>query len=316
MARFLIRAAAFVLALTTFHVFAQDLTGRWSANDGGTYYIRQVGNELWWYGQSSDGGSSWTNVLHATVQGNRAVGRWSDVPHGQIHSAGEMELQVVSANRLVATRKTGGFGGSEWTRQGAIETGRSYTSQPRATTAVMSPPPGGMLDMLTIPNDRPVKVTSSVTLERGRWYVIEASGIITDWSDHKDGIDPVWCYAEWRCGKNGEHWQQLRIDDKGLSDHAGSTIPYNPQHVYRVRIQGQGRPLVAYASDAQNSWSDNAGAFTLRIYAEGGGGLQPFATPGRSYTSQPQAQPAASSRDQLKDALKKGMQDALKGMLK
>jgi hypothetical protein len=301
MARFLFRALALALALTTDAIAQQyDLTGRWSANDGGTYYIRQVGNDLWWYGESGDGGRSWTNVLHASLQGNRVVGRWADVPHGTIHSAGEMDIQVVSADRLVATRSTGGFGGREWTRQGA-------------PTASAPSAPGGVIDMLTIPNDKPLKVTSNVVLERGRWYVLEASGVITDWSDKKDGVDAVWCYAEWRCGKNGEAWNQLRIDDKGMSDLHGSTIPYNPQHVYRVRVQGQGKPLVAYASDAQNSWSDNAGSFTLRIYAEGGVAAGPETT-GRSYTSQPRAQPASGNKFQ--DALKKGMQDAVKGMLK
>ena len=305
MARYLFHAFTFALALTG-SAFAQqpDLTGRWTANDGGTYYIRQLGAELWWYGESGDGGNNWSNVLHATLQGNRAVGRWADVPHGGIHGAGEMELQVVSPNRLVATRKTGGFGGTEWTRQGA----------PVAAAPAL---PAGVLDMLTIPNDKPLKVTSNVVLERGRWYVLEATGVITDWSDHKDGVDAVWCYAEWRCGKAGEAWNQLRVDDKGLNDINGSALPYNPQHVYRVRIQGQGKPIVAYASDAQNSWSDNAGSFTLRIYAEGGVAAGPETT-GRSYTSQPrgaaQAQPASGNRFQ--DALKKGMQDAVKGMLK
>ena len=73
------------------------------------------------------------------------------------------------------------------------------------------------------------------------------AGVITDWSDHKDGVDAVWCYAEWRCGKNGEAWNQLRVDDKGLNDINGSALPYNPQHVYRVRIQGQGKPIVSPA---------------------------------------------------------------------
>jgi hypothetical protein len=278
--------------------FAQhDLTGKWTANDGGTYYIRQQGNELWWYGQSSDGGNSWSNVLHATVLGDRASGRWADVPHGTIHSSGEMDLQVISETKLVASRRTGGFGGSEWTRQGA----------PAAAA------PTGVLDTLTIPNDKPVKVTSNIVLQRGQWYVLEGAGVVSDWSDHKDGVDPVWCYAEWRCGKAGEAWQQLRIDDKGMAELHGSTIPYNPQHVYRVRIQGQGRPIVAYASDAQNSAGDNFGAFTLRIYAEGGVATGPEAI-GRSYTSQPRAQPTSGTN--LQDALKKGMQDALKGMLK
>jgi len=34
----------------------QDLTGTWTANDGGTYYITQIGNSVFWAGLSDDGG--------------------------------------------------------------------------------------------------------------------------------------------------------------------------------------------------------------------------------------------------------------------
>lgn len=123
-------------------------------------------------------------------------------------------------------------------------------------------------ETLVIPNDKPVKGKSATVLERGRWYVIEASGVISDWSDKKDGVDAVWCYAEWRCGKDGQVWSQLRIDDRGLPEIAGTPIPYNPQHTYQVRLQGQGKPVEIYCSDAQGSWSDNSGAFTVRIVPE------------------------------------------------
>ena len=61
----------------------QSLSGRWRCNDGGTYYLNQVGNTLWWYGESAEDGAFWTNVLHETIQGNRIVGEWSDVPSGR-----------------------------------------------------------------------------------------------------------------------------------------------------------------------------------------------------------------------------------------
>ena len=93
-----------------------NLTGRWRCNDGGSYFIRQVGSELWWYGQSRDGGATWSNVFHGRIQGNQVIGRWADVPHGRIQNAGEMSLQILGAHKLRATRRTGGFGGSEWTR--------------------------------------------------------------------------------------------------------------------------------------------------------------------------------------------------------
>jgi hypothetical protein len=93
-----------------------NLTARWNGNDGGRYFLRQVGNELWWYGMSGDGGASWTNVFQGRIEGNMVVGRWADIPHGRGTGHGEMHLQVLSPNHLRATHRTGGFGGSEWTR--------------------------------------------------------------------------------------------------------------------------------------------------------------------------------------------------------
>lgn len=127
---------------------------------------------------------------------------------------------------------------------------------------------GRALEILAIPNDKPVKVSTSSVLENGRWYLIEASGVISDWGHVKEGVDAVWCYAEWRCGKSGEVWNQLRIDEKGMPDIAGKPIPYNPQHIYQVRYLGQGKKIEFYALDAQGSWSDNSGAFTVKITPE------------------------------------------------
>ena len=93
-----------------------NLTGRWNCNDGGRYFLRQVGNEFWWYGMSGDGGAGWSNVFQGRVEGNMVRGQWADVPHGRAMSHGEMHLQILSPNHLRATHRTGGFGGSEWTR--------------------------------------------------------------------------------------------------------------------------------------------------------------------------------------------------------
>jgi len=117
-----------------------------------------------------------------------------------------------------------------------------------------------------IPNNAPVKVTSTTILESGKWYIIEASGTISDWGDQTEGVDAVWCYAEWRCGPDGEVWDQLRIDDKGMTEIAGKTIPYNSSHIYRVKYQGQGKPVVFYCSDAQWSSDGNSGSFSVKIY--------------------------------------------------
>ena len=99
-----------------FYLADVNLTGQWRANDNGFYYIRQVGNEIWWYGESSNGGSSWSNVFHGYINGNKIEGSWVDVPKGGIRQNGEIVLEVVSSRRLRAVSRTGGFGGNEWTR--------------------------------------------------------------------------------------------------------------------------------------------------------------------------------------------------------
>lgn len=93
-----------------------NFSGRWRSNDGGIYHIKQIGNELWWYGESGDKGASWSNVFHGFIGKQEIAGKWVDVPKGRVNSQGEMTVQIASPDRLVSVRKTGGFGGSVWTR--------------------------------------------------------------------------------------------------------------------------------------------------------------------------------------------------------
>lgn len=41
---------------------------------------------------------------------------WGDVPKGSIMNSGVLVLKVTNDNKLEALHKTGGFGGSVWTR--------------------------------------------------------------------------------------------------------------------------------------------------------------------------------------------------------
>jgi len=106
-----------LIILATAAVHGQSLTGTWKCNDGGTYFIRQDGNELWWFGRSPNG-ASFTNVFHGTIRRDVIEGTWADVPPGSARHSGELILQIRSDNRLVRTRQTGTFSGSEWTREG------------------------------------------------------------------------------------------------------------------------------------------------------------------------------------------------------
>jgi hypothetical protein len=99
-----------------------DFTGKWNCNDGGTYYLRQVGNTLYWYGEKSGTNPSWSNVYKGRIIGSQIKGHWADVPKGRTSSQGVLNLIVQqNGNVLKAQRKTGGFGGSNWTKTGVSE---------------------------------------------------------------------------------------------------------------------------------------------------------------------------------------------------
>lgn len=100
-------------------VAPRDLNGVWQANDGGTYYVRQIGNDVWWVGMSGDNGRTWTNVFKGVRHGNAVTGQWADVPRGNIQSGGNLSLSLRTGSSgaiFEFTRSTvsGGFGGSRW----------------------------------------------------------------------------------------------------------------------------------------------------------------------------------------------------------
>lgn len=98
---------------------ASPLNGRWRADDGGTYYVRQIGRDVWWLGESADNGASWSNIFFGKWDAatGTITGTWMDIPKGSARSSGELVLQVVGNGRLFrAARQSGGFGGRIWRR--------------------------------------------------------------------------------------------------------------------------------------------------------------------------------------------------------
>ena len=114
-----ITGLAIVLLLCS--VSAADLTGTWSLDVGGNFYIRQIGNDIWWYGESSATNPSWSNVAHGVLSDEYIFLDWADVPKGGNAKSGTLQLDVVNLNELRAIEETGGFGGSEWTRVGRFD---------------------------------------------------------------------------------------------------------------------------------------------------------------------------------------------------
>jgi hypothetical protein len=115
---------ALIIVATTLFTFtgaaqakaASDLTGVWTCNDGGTYYLRQTSSTLMWYGENNPNNPSFSNVARGTINGNTINLVWMDVPKSPKMNSGILKLSIASDNELQAVYKTGGFSGSDWTR--------------------------------------------------------------------------------------------------------------------------------------------------------------------------------------------------------
>lgn len=100
-----------------------DLTGRWQGNDGGIYYIREIGADIWWLGSNTfKVGEGFTNVMHGSRNDSNHPpiiwGQWSDVPMGQTKASGYLGTIIdPTGTKLTRFNSLGDFfGGSEWTR--------------------------------------------------------------------------------------------------------------------------------------------------------------------------------------------------------
>jgi len=114
-------ALSFGLVVATASAQGVDLTDVWYCDDGGIYYVRQLGKEIWWYGEQSSGRIPlFSNVARGTLEteeaGNMLHLQWVDVPRGRTGGSGTLTIRVESNNKMVAVHKSGGFSGSVWTR--------------------------------------------------------------------------------------------------------------------------------------------------------------------------------------------------------
>jgi len=102
----------------------EDLTGTWTSETRGTYYVRQVGTTVWWMGQSQDGGASYTNVFNGVRSGDQITGFWADLPAGKNMGSGSLTLSISRTGGNVEIRKvkeTGGFGEWLWKKRGQLQ---------------------------------------------------------------------------------------------------------------------------------------------------------------------------------------------------
>jgi len=109
-------------------VVTVSLTGTWLANDGATYWIRQIGACVWWTGFSGTPdtptmGRSFANVYLGTAtvvkSSVRIKGEWADVPRGATSGSGPLSLlaRPDTLGRFnVLVRTSGGSTASSWKR--------------------------------------------------------------------------------------------------------------------------------------------------------------------------------------------------------
>ncbi len=78
---------------------AKDLNGYYESDDGGAYFIRQIGNKVYWFGEAPNG--AWANVLAGEVDGNQIHGRFWDVPKGKTKGLGEITLVITNDGKTL-----------------------------------------------------------------------------------------------------------------------------------------------------------------------------------------------------------------------
>jgi hypothetical protein len=104
-----------------------ELTGAWLGSEGGNYYLRHVGDCVWWFGTEVDdiqpgviGQPGFANVASGRFDGGLLVVEWADIPLGNVLGGGGLTFVYDAANdRLLLTEQRGDwvpFGGTELTR--------------------------------------------------------------------------------------------------------------------------------------------------------------------------------------------------------
>ena len=97
--------------------FFANLTGVWAANDNSTYYVRQLGDTIWWLALSSDEGHSEAHVFHGVFSSGEAsfTGSWADVPLGTLFGGGALTVNAPQGAKSITLNKaSGGAFASTW----------------------------------------------------------------------------------------------------------------------------------------------------------------------------------------------------------
>jgi hypothetical protein len=124
---------------------SSTLTGAWSGNDGGTYYIRHVGNCVWWFATTLEdltagrtGQIGLSNVATGRIQGTHIEVEYVDLPAGEAPAGGGgLTLEYDVNNDLLTITEQRG----DWTKYAATTLTRiRQPASPEASPSVSASP--------------------------------------------------------------------------------------------------------------------------------------------------------------------------------
>jgi hypothetical protein len=127
-----------------------ELTGAWAGNDSGTYYIRQVGDCVWWFGTEVRevelgpiNQRGFANVASGRIVGTQLDLEWADVPLGDTVNGGGLTFTYDrERDELRLAEQRGGdipFGGTVLTRIKPDATSSATPSAAPSATSSATP---------------------------------------------------------------------------------------------------------------------------------------------------------------------------------
>jgi M6 family metalloprotease-like protein len=205
-----------------------DLTGIWKADDEGTYYLRQVGNTVYWLGMSHDNGGSFTNVFRGTIiatpsGGIGLAGEWADLPLGRGVEGGTLRLRgpriaigpVQTAGPVLTKEgQTGAFKAATWVgnpnfRWGLFNRKLDPTFGRRKAVLILWDPRRP---------DHPAPARADI-----QRLVFGARPSVTDWFQENSGgkliLEPAGILGWHTADKPAEHyWDNTNTDDARIDN--------------------------------------------------------------------------------------------------
>ncbi|MEM9339300.1 MAG: hypothetical protein AAGA66_11270 [Bacteroidota bacterium] len=151
-----------------------NVTGYYRGNgDNGHYYIRQIGNTVFWFGE--DPGGRWANVFRGTLSGSRLQGTFYDVPKGRNQGIAPLTLQVFN-NGNTLTENSPFFGASTLTK----------TTKPSSLPAPRAQGFGNVGNI----NDLTARWETN---GNGVYYVRQVGGTVVWFGEQNNGTSlPIW----------------------------------------------------------------------------------------------------------------------------